>query len=458
MKTSRRLGNGKPRRGHASKTKKSRSTSPAPSTGAPRTRDLLQRSRNIFARDNKLSTLFSSQTESTPDPTTRRANQLPYAEEDESFFERDSSPPLDIRRKKRLTTPPSQFQQESGYSTRDSPPENLSDDFFNILKPKTANKVRKLKSSSKHKTSQERLKGQLQSPLKGHNEFATRGDSNREHSQSTRRLSYNSRGRRVSSMGNGFEGEPHQDVPVSEYYKHLDKSIPESDRMRQLLIWNLKTELDKEENELRSDQRLLSAENQTVHNIAKTLTDELIQLLKGYSISTDWKDSSPHKTDSVLLPNPKNKTNLENIRKYTKELHALKSEKHEWESAYQRLTSLIDTVATEQDIEDFASNFKNQNIPRDLSLDPSFANVERNFLDIHQNLSKVQSDVDMLYFSGRQMERLTESINKNGKEDLLKEISKLLAKSLPKPMPQPDEKLTETKDLLRAICFYANTK
>lgn len=453
MKTSRRLGNGKPRRGgRTSKTHKFKSASPT-----PRDQDLLHHSRSIFARDNKLSSLFSSQTESTPDPSTRRNNQLPDADEDERLFERDSSPPLDIRRKRRLITPPSQFQDRLANDLRDSPPGDLSNDFFNILKPKNTSKIRKLlKNSQSHKTSRERLKSQLKSPLKGHNEVLTDRNVHREPSQSARRMSYNSRGRRVSSIGNGFEGEPHHDVPVSEYYKHLDKSISASDRMRQLLIWNLKAELDKEENHLRSRQDQMSTEKHTVNNIAKTINDELIQLLKDYAISTDWNEGSLHKTDSVLLPNPKNKTNLENIKKYSSELNALKREKQEWELVYQRLTSLIDTVASPKETDAFAANFENPNIQSEFSLDPNFVNVERNYLDIHENLTKVETDIDLLYFSARQMEQLTENIDSKGKEKLRKDISSLLTISLPKS--QPNQKPSDSKDILRAICLRANTK
>ncbi|KAI5966635.1 hypothetical protein KGF57_000599 [Candida theae] len=449
MKTSRRLGHGKPKRaGRTLKSLKSKPTSPTPRDHSR------HQSRNIFDRDNKLSSLFSSQTESTPDPSTRRTNRLPYADEDEGFPNRgDSSPPLDIRKKRRSITPPSQFQDSLEYDLRrNSPPGDLSNDFFNVSKPKKAAKSKKSSKKSSSQTSQERLNNQLRSPLKGQNDPLNNRDVHRTQSQGARRMSYNSRGRRVSSMGNGFEGEPHQDVPVSEYHKHLDKSIPESDRMRQLLIWNLKAELDKEESDHRAKQDQMSPETQTVNSIAKTINDELIQSLKDYSLSIDWNEGSSQKLDSVLLPNPKNKTNLENIKKYTLELNALKSEKQEWEQAYQQLTSLIDTVATPQDTEAFVGTIESQNLQNELN--PTFANVEQNYQDIHQNLTKVTTDVESLYFSVRQMSELAERIENRGKSDLENQISKLLAKSL----PQPHEKLVESKDILQAICLRANTK
>ncbi|KAI5956661.1 hypothetical protein CANMA_004498 [Candida margitis] len=450
MKTSRRLGAGKPRRGRTSKSSKPKPTSPT-----PRDHNLPHHSRSIFARDNKLSSLFSSQSESTPDPTTRRSNQLPYADEDEVFFERDSSPPLDIRRKRRSITPPSQFQNELAYDSRKQS-DSLYNDMFYLSKPKSSTKSRKQSTRNSHKTSQERLKSQLQSPLKGHNEILPRNDVQKSNSQGTRRLSYNSRGRRVSSMGNGFEGEPHQDVPVSEYYKHLDKSIPESDRMRQLLIWNLKAELDKEENDLRNKSDQVSTENHTINNIAKTINDELIQSLKDYSISTDWKEGDSRKTDSVLLPNPKNKENLRNIRKYSTELTALKREKQEWESAYLRLTSLIDTMAKET--EGFAKDFEKVYSPSEASVDPTFVNMEQNYLDVRENLKRVAADVESLSFAAQRMGHLAEMMNNEGKEELRQDISNLLKKSLPKSSPQPSQKPSEAKDILRAICLCANAK
>lgn len=98
--------------------------------------------------------------------------------------------------------------------------------------------------------------------------------SRRESTATPRRQSLVSRGRRLSSMkGNSIL--PHDDVPISEYYKHLDYSLPMPHKLKTLVTWIC--------------QKLL---NDSAKKIVK-LKDEakvlsLLESIKNDSLEIDW--------------------------------------------------------------------------------------------------------------------------------------------------------------------------
>lgn len=54
----------------------------------------------------------------------------------------------------------------------------------------------------------------------------------------TRRTRLDLRGRRESSLlDSGHAATPHEAIPSHEFYKHIEPSLPEPRRMRQLLTW-----------------------------------------------------------------------------------------------------------------------------------------------------------------------------------------------------------------------------
>lgn len=137
-----------------------------------------------------------------------------------------------------------------------------------------------------------------------------------------RRTSLGNRGKRVSSIGNGFVAVPHDDVPVEEFYKHFDQSMPEPHRMRQLLIWCGKRVLSKEKRPKKK--------NLTAVNIAKVIKQELIKDLSMGKLNTSWWNREEVKKEIKLVPNAQNITNFQNLKMFEKRLADLKQEEQMW--------------------------------------------------------------------------------------------------------------------------------
>lgn len=137
-----------------------------------------------------------------------------------------------------------------------------------------------------------------------------------------RRTSLGNRGKRVSSIGNGFVAVPHDDVAVEEFYKHFDQSMPEPHRMRQLLIWCGKRVLSKEKKPKKR--------NLTAINIAKVIKQELIKDLTMGKLNTSWWNREEVKKEIKLVPNAQNITNFQNLKMFEKRLAELKQEEQMW--------------------------------------------------------------------------------------------------------------------------------
>lgn len=161
-----------------------------------------------------------------------------------------------------------------------------------------------------------------------------------------RRSSYHHRGKRLLSIGNGFMGVPHDDIPVSDYYKLLDSSLPEPHRMRQLLIWCFKKRLDQEEQAMRQANAKPSSTpvaDKSVVYIAKVIKEEVLRDLIGGHIETSWYNR-PHRdgpgvgaesSHTVKLhPNPLNVATQTNLELYRRKLNQIKHERREWERSY----------------------------------------------------------------------------------------------------------------------------
>ncbi|ONH70230.1 Kinetochore protein mis13 [Pichia kudriavzevii] len=87
----------------------------------------------------------------------------------------------------------------------------------------------------------------------------------------SRRSSLASRGRRLSNLGNGFQGEPHESIPINELHKHMDISLPEPIRLKQLIVWISK--------------RMMKEEKWAKQ---KTLIDNFIKKIIDGKVDIDW--------------------------------------------------------------------------------------------------------------------------------------------------------------------------
>lgn len=296
-----------------------------------------------------------------------------------------------------------------------------------------------------------------------------------------RRASYHNRGKRVLSIGNGFVGVPHEDVPTSDYYKLLDTSLPEPHRMKQLLIWSFKKKLDQEEKLSRSKSKSETTEDQTIINIAKVIKEEVLRDLIEGQISISWynRDDNEDETNDnmltnkeVTLPNPLNITNEENIEIFTKKLKSLKQERSQWESSFNRSTShipnlKIDANQNEADLQDYCQiRSETQDNSVDFNstvLNNSLAEkINDNYNIVNENIPHdVETSTDKLYDASYRLSQARELIAKLQTDKLNDKVSSLvqnyMTKHLREPLspdtsswPVPNRRIT-TKELLRGI-------
>jgi hypothetical protein len=99
------------------------------------------------------------------------------------------------------------------------------------LKEFTANIITNNNNNDNNDNKEEDLKVEtLLIPLKDE-------ESGANNNVKLRRSSLALRGKRLSSIGNGFIATPHDDIPTNELYKHIDSSLPDSHKLKQLLVW-----------------------------------------------------------------------------------------------------------------------------------------------------------------------------------------------------------------------------
>lgn len=148
-----------------------------------------------------------------------------------------------------------------------------------------------------------------------------------------RRSSYLNRGRRMLSIGSGFDVNPHDEIPPADYYKMLSPAISSTEKMKKLLVWCIRASMDRKEKQLPH-----SSEDKTVFNIARVVTEEILKGLIDDEISVEWRSQpKPAQTGTngvFIVPNPHNVDNRINIEKYRAKLAEVKREKAELMRSY----------------------------------------------------------------------------------------------------------------------------
>lgn len=308
----------------------------------------------IMNRKNKLGDMFSSQPQSQ---LSRNKRQLRLFEEDGGFkFKRSQEKE---KEKEKVSTPISRLHKELIA---------ISDDEREPITFKTNPKKRKVVLSDEEDNYNEIA---LSSPIRSLVDLKTRrkppvkyvdfsddddylyveevskiplADDTKAGNPEKRRTSYYQRGKRILSIGNGFEGLPHDDVPTSEYYKLLSPQLPEPRRMRQLLIWCFRKKLNQEEQRKHQRKKEKSTEATTVFSIAKVIKEEVLRDLTEGQIETTWynvnHDKSKSSNNGVYksLPNPQNKAIEENLDLCRSKIAKLQEESKEWEAVYEKYT------------------------------------------------------------------------------------------------------------------------
>ncbi|KAL9016217.1 MAG: hypothetical protein Q9185_006417 [Variospora sp. 1 TL-2023] len=143
----------------------------------------------------------------------------------------------------------------------------------------------------------------------------------------SRRSSLGMRGRRASSLIDSGKSDalPHDEVDSFEFYKHIESSLTEPRRMKQLLTWCGTRALGEKPSSSQPDFQARQAAREIQQ-----------QLLKDFSTKSEMSDWFNRK-DTTLPPqppkaNPKNVSNENKIRDLEQQLARLQTERQTWET------------------------------------------------------------------------------------------------------------------------------
>ena len=221
-------------------------------------------------------------------------------------------------------------------------------------------------------------------------------DANEDTSNSNiklRRSSLTARGRRLSSVGNGFVATPHDDIPNNELHKHIDMSLPDSHKLKQLLVWLGKRLIkqgwgDEFENEQDDDVKMKAK------MICQIILEEFVNDLIQGQIDVDWWGSSkPVRIANEPIIVHKNKENVENENKltfYENEAKKLEREEKIWQELK------VKNTGTEHDL-----------ILKEIqSAQPTFVSDERYPLEENKKLQ------DLVEVSGGRVNKLERLVHR----------------------------------------------
>lgn len=427
------------------RTKKAKRATSKASTTPMSSRTSSQLSQSIFGRSNRLDDMFSQEPE--------QQKRKPF-EEDEGFFykrtklnggssgTRGTSGGRGTTSTKKVSTPVSKLNQALAGLSDDS------DDVYTV----DVKKQQKLNVSDSQTMKllspiRPRYEGAYKEPSLSSDEYIeqvshhkvdlTGGSSDLEvdkpmKKKINRRASYQNRGKRILSIGNGLVGLPHEDVGERDYYKLLDTSLPEPHRMKQLLIWCISKKLQQEEEEASTKK---NKEDPTIRNIAKVIKEEVLQDLRDGVINTSWyskRDGDESNGDDndgnmisneILLPNPLNNTTKNNIRHFSKQLIKLKREKDQWKDLFKRNMmklneNLVDYNDIKVDEEQLNQYVKNK--PMELVVNEDLIGkleaIKEEITD--KFLENIESSVDRLYNTTNKVIKVGELIERYKKEKL----------------------------------------
>ncbi|KAL8916288.1 MAG: hypothetical protein Q9208_008599 [Pyrenodesmia sp. 3 TL-2023] len=143
----------------------------------------------------------------------------------------------------------------------------------------------------------------------------------------SRRSSLGMRGRRASSLIDSGKSDalPHDEVDSSEFYKHIESSLTEPRRMKQLLTWCGTRALGEKPSSSQPDFQARQA--------AREIQQQLLKDFSTKSEMSDWfdrKDTTP--PPQPPKPNPKNVSTEKKIKDLEQQLERLQTERQTWES------------------------------------------------------------------------------------------------------------------------------
>ncbi|CAK3885587.1 Kinetochore mis13 [Lecanosticta acicola] len=157
--------------------------------------------------------------------------------------------------------------------------------------------------------------------------------------EGSRRSSAGMRGKRASSLIDEGRGQalPHEEVPASEFFKHISADLTENRRMRCLLGWCGSRALPPKPDPPKDNTAQARVDFQALQ-AARIIQDELSQELMTNGTLSDWfsrDESAPPQIPLRKKPNPRNVTNAAKADELERELERLKKERAEWDELEQ---------------------------------------------------------------------------------------------------------------------------
>ncbi|KAL6453722.1 mis13 Kinetochore protein mis13 [Candida maltosa Xu316] len=387
---------------------------------------------HLFSQENQLSNLFASRgniKKSSSSQNSKFSFDTTGRDDNEFMYKRSQSPiRTQSRKRRRVNTPVTQLHEEMDLLSRNDS-DSDSDDIFKLPKNRWN------KSKKQHEEVSTTLRSPLGDDYKSEDftsqdtlERRDRGDK-----FDRRRQSYINRGKRLSSIGSGFVGEPHKDVPVNEYYKHLDSNMPPPDRMRQLLIWSMKKQLSIDET---NPKQIQSDEDQTAFNIAKIIQKELIDDLVNNKVSSRWYGSNNNNLDEtggkmVRVPNPVNISNRQNIGLYSQKIEDLKRQKTEWETVYRQSILPVEQMKIslpddKDQLKKYIDEERQVKVPLDVLESMNVVDVENSYKEVKGEVKTLEPNLDRLYYSTYQVNKAAKLIQSVEKDVLGDKVTKYM--------------------------------
>ncbi|KAG0322472.1 hypothetical protein BGZ99_003340 [Dissophora globulifera] len=145
---------------------------------------------------------------------------------------------------------------------------------------------------------------------------------NKDIRNASRRSSFNLRGKRASSIGNGFAALPHPSIDSKSFFRHIAAEDPPPVRMKQLMAWCARKTIDSQK-----------STSQNALKIAKLIEEETLALLLAGKFSVSWY-SRPTDTEPIrVVPKKPHQQNVENNRKLKEceaQIARLRKEDDDW--------------------------------------------------------------------------------------------------------------------------------
>ncbi|KAG0376759.1 hypothetical protein BGX24_007262 [Mortierella sp. AD032] len=147
-------------------------------------------------------------------------------------------------------------------------------------------------------------------------------NKNKDLRSANRRSSLTMRGKRASSIGNGFTALPHPSVDPRTFFRHISADDPAPIRMKQLMAWCSRITID--------GQR---SKSQAALKIAKEVEEQVLSMLISGQLSVSWYSRPLDKDPIRTAPKKPHKQNTENMRKLRDceaQIAKLRKEDEEW--------------------------------------------------------------------------------------------------------------------------------